>query len=98
MFREIPACFELNFGNPEVCENEIKKFIDFYCACLNRGKGSGSDYESTNASEEKTHHMLDSPKKITKKDSPLKHSKNFRSHKKESPSPVTNDIRSQEVK
>ena len=30
MFRIIPVCFEFNFGNLERCENEIKKFVEFY--------------------------------------------------------------------
>jgi hypothetical protein len=30
MFSIIPACFYFDFGNLESCENEIKRFIEFY--------------------------------------------------------------------
>ena len=36
MFKMLPVCFELNFGKPEICEVEIKKFLDFFWHCSDK--------------------------------------------------------------
>lgn len=81
MYKIIPVCFEFNFSNLERCENEIKKFVEFYWEVCERSSLKLLEEEST--SEEKSgKYSSESPKKVAKKEV-LKQSKNFRSYKKE---------------
>ena len=71
MFRVIPACFEFNFGDLERCENEIKKFIEFYweiCEKCEKGllKVKSEDENYTQTSPDRPS-KSESPKKIAKK-------------------------------